>query len=445
MELEEKVLAKVKPSPEDEQRIEAVTRELIEKVKATDSAKEVDFEICLVGSIAKGTYLKDPDIDLFLLFDTSLSRREMDSYGVAMGREAVGGREHYAEHPYIRGQYKGLNVDIVPAYKVTDPSQKMTAVDRTPFHTEYVQKHLPEEKRNDVKLLKSFMKGIGTYGAEARVQGFSGYLCEILVIKFGGFREVLVAAKEWKRGENITMDDSSGAEFDSPLAFIDPVDPNRNVASAVSLGSLSLFIVASGVYLANPKMEFFFPNDIPDLGIDDIKNKLGKRGHMLALTLPKPDIIDDILYPQVRKFQRNLGHLLVSKDFNVIRSWSGVIDEEIVLLFKLGHFSLPHSALHRGPPVWVTENSDDFLSKWQDNPDAHSGPFIKDGHWHLFIRRKYLTAEELTSANLTSLDIGKDLNKLKREIKIFGPEIPSEPVMIKALSIFLDKRMPWER
>jgi tRNA nucleotidyltransferase (CCA-adding enzyme) len=265
------------------------------------------------------------------------------------------------------------------------------------------------------------------------------------VVKFGGFREVLQAAKGWKKGEAIALEDSTGTKLDSPLTFIDPVDPNRNVASAVSLESLSLFIVASGAYLVHPKMEFFFPNDILSLDLADIKNKLGRRGQVLALTLPKPDIIDDILYPQIRKFKRNLEQLFERKDFNVIRSWSGVIDEEIILLFKLRHFSLPHSALHKGPPVWVTENSDDFLSKWQGNPDAHSVPFIKDGHWHLFIRRKYLTAEEETSANLTTLDIGKDLSKFKQKIKLYGPEISSEPVMIKALSIFLDKRMPWER
>jgi tRNA nucleotidyltransferase (CCA-adding enzyme) len=445
MEFETKVLAKVKPLPDDEKRIETVSQQLVEKVMATESAKEVEFEPCLVGSIAKNTYLKDPDIDLFLLFDSSLPRKDLDKYGVTIGREAIGGREHYAEHPYIRGRFEGYSIDIVPAYKVTDASQKMTAVDRTPFHTEYVKENLTLEQRDDVRLLKAFMKGIGTYGAEAKTQGFSGYLCEILVLRFGTFKDVLRAARDWKRGESITMEGPTETKFDGPLVFIDPVDPNRNVASAVSLESLSLFIVAAGAYLANPLMEFFFPKGSPSLGIEEIKEGLEGRGHILSLTLTKPDIIDDILYPQIRKFQRNLGQLLEQRDFKVIHSWSGIFDEEIVLLFKLEHFKLPHSTLHKGPPVWVVDNSNDFLSKWRDNPDARSEPFIKDGHWYVYMRRKYLTANELARSNLSSLDIGKDLNKYKPEIKISGPEIPSEQAIIKALSAILDKKMPWER
>ena len=31
------------------------------------------------------------------------------------------------------------------------------------------------------------MQGIGVYGAEIKVGGFSGYLCELLVMKYGGF------------------------------------------------------------------------------------------------------------------------------------------------------------------------------------------------------------------------------------------------------------------
>ncbi len=445
MDIEKEVLARIRPSPDDEEAIKATVHELVEKVKATDTAKEVDFEPYLVGSIAKGTHLTDPDIDLFLLFDPSVPREKLEVYGVSIGREAIGGREHYAEHPYIRGEFNGLKIDLVPAYKIIDAEQKMTAVDRTPFHTEYVKAHLAEEKQDHVRLLKRFMKGIGTYGAEARVEGLSGYLCEILIIKFGSFQGVLGAAKDWKKGEAIFIEEPSGTKFDSPLVFIDPVDRNRNVASAVSLDSLATFIVASGLYLDSPRAEFFFPNELPVLGPEEIKEKLAHRGGMLALTLPKPDIIDDILYPQVRKFQRNLGRLLESRDFMTVASRSGIFDSQIVLLFEMEHFELPLSALHRGPPIWISDNSKHFLDKWRQDPDALSEPFIRDGHWHVLIRRKHVRVDELASSNMSSLDIGKDLNKLKSDIRVYGPELPPEQVMNRALSTFLDKRMPWER
>lgn len=445
MSVEEEVLARLKPGSEEEADIEAAIEELTRKVLSTSVAKEVGFEPVLVGSIAKGTHLKNPDIDLFLLFDPSVPRKELDKLGVAVGKEAIGGREHYAEHPYIRGNFKGIKVDIVPAYKIEDASQKMTAVDRTPFHTEYVKKHLAPEKRDDVRLLKSFMKGVGTYSAEAKVQGFSGYLCEILAIKFGGFREVLQAASKWKKGVRLSIDSPINVGFDEPMVFIDPVDANRNVASAVSVHSLATFIVAARAYLAAPKLEFFFPSPVPMLNADEIGKRLKGKGSILSLTLPKPEIIDDILYPQIRKFQKNLGQLLEQREFRLLRSWSGVVGNEIVILCKVEKFELPEAQLHRGPPVWISDNSEDFLSKWRGNTEAMSEPFIENGQWHLFVKRKYLNAKELAVSNMSATDIGKDLNKLKPKMNIFGPEIPDKPAIIEALSIFLDKRMPWER
>ena len=245
MSVEEDVLAKVRPTQEEESFIGSAVEELVERVLATSIAKQVEFKPVLVGSIAKGTHLKNPDIDLFLMFDPGVPREKLEEYGVRIGKEAIGGREHYAEHPYIRGEFNGLKVDVVPAYRITDAAQKMTAVDRTPFHTEFVQKHLASDKKDDVRLLKSFMKGIGVYSAEARVQGFSGYLCELLVIRFGGFRDVLEAAGKWKKGVCLAFEQQSDIKFDEPMVFIDPVDAGRNVASAVSLHSLSLFIVSA--------------------------------------------------------------------------------------------------------------------------------------------------------------------------------------------------------
>jgi tRNA nucleotidyltransferase (CCA-adding enzyme) len=37
------------------------------------------------------------------------------------------------------------------------------------------------------------MKGTGVYGAEAKVEGFSGYLTELLVINYGSFPKALEA------------------------------------------------------------------------------------------------------------------------------------------------------------------------------------------------------------------------------------------------------------
>ena len=167
MNVEEQVLARLKPSPEDEDLIRETVEKLIKAVMNSEAASKCEFEPYLVGSIAKNTHLKDPDADLFLLFDPDLPREELEKHGLAIGKESIIGREHYAEHPYIKGTFEGLKTDIVPAYKILDSSQKMTAVDRTPLHTEYVRDNLDTKLQDHVRLLKAFMKGIGTYSAEA--------------------------------------------------------------------------------------------------------------------------------------------------------------------------------------------------------------------------------------------------------------------------------------
>ena len=444
MNVEEQVLARLKPSQEDEALIHKTIEKLIKTVMETEAASKCEFEPYLVGSIARGTYLKDPDADLFLLFHPDLPREDLEKHGLAIGKEAINGIEHYAEHPYIKGRFEGLRADIVPAYKIADSSQKMTAVDRTPFHTEFMKENLASELRDDVRLLKAFMKGIGTYSAEAKVLGFSGYLCELLIIKYGGFQDLLGQADTWKKGTRLEIGPKTDKKFDEPLTFIDPVDAGRNVASAVSTDSLATFIAAANDYLEQPKLEYFFPNPIKQLSHDAILDKLEHRGSVLAIVLPKPDIIDDILYPQLRKFEKNACQMLSASYFMTIKSASYVIGEKMAIIIELQNDTLPVSALHNGPPVWVRENAQNFLAKWKENDNALSSPFVKDGHWHVFVRRKHTSAIELLKSGLASLDMGKDLNKLKEFVQIFD-DISDNDVLIKAFSEYLDKRLPWLR
>ena len=444
MNVEEQVLARVKPSDQDQSIIEETVQKLIETVMGTEAASKCQFETYLVGSIAKNTHLKDPDADVFLLFDPETSREELEKHGLAIGKEAITGREHYAEHPYIKGQFQGLKADIVPAYKILDGSQKMSAVDRTPFHTEYVKKNLRPELQDHVRLLKAFMKGIGTYSAEARVMGFSGYLCELLVIRFGGFHKVLENASDWKRGQMLEIGEKSEGEFDAPLAFIDPVDPSRNVSSAVSVDSLETFIAASGDYLVEPDLKFFFPEPVKQLSGDEINQMLEHRGGMLTAIMPKPDIIDDILYPQLRKFEKNACQMLFNSDFRIMDSANYVIDGEMAIIIELENSTLPESKLHRGPPVWIKENTDNFLDKWRGHEDALSAPFIKDGCWQVFVIRKHVSALELLRTGLSSLDMGKNLNKLKDSVEIRA-EVPDSDITVKAFSEYLDRELPWRR
>src|SRR2546427_325749 len=193
MTVEEKVLARIRPSPDEEARIESVVRELLERLRATLKSKGWEAKPFLAGSVAKGTHLTGTEIDVFVAFPPDLPRADLEERGLALGKILEKGTHRYAEHPYTRGWYGGFEVEIVPCYRITDATQRMSAVDRTPLHVDYVLGRVKEGQTDEIRLLKAWAEGIGVYGAEAKILGFSGYLCELLVLKYGTFRGVLEA------------------------------------------------------------------------------------------------------------------------------------------------------------------------------------------------------------------------------------------------------------
>lgn len=441
MSIEDRVLKKVMPTKAQDKKVKEAASELEELVEREARALDTHVETMLVGSVAKGTHLKDPDIDLFMLFAESTSLETLKEKGLAIGRAVVGGREHYAQHPYVRGEFRGFQVDLVPCFNIRDTRRKMSAVDRTPFHTRFVKENLGKGQADQVRLLKRFMKGIGCYGAEAKVQGFSGYLCELLVMRFGGFRPVLEAASGWKRREHIELPGYPGKEFEEPLTFIDPVDVSRNVASAVSVETLLLFIRASREYLKAPSEKSFFPADKVAWASDKIRSVAGPRlGNMVSVSFPKLDLIDDVAYPQLRKTLSAAVSMLEREGFEVERT-SIHVDDLADLVMELASAELPEQRRHRGPPE-NSENAKAFLAKWKTL--GVSKPFLENGRWYVMAKRDHTRAEDLVRAQVRRLKLGKDVKKVEEITVLTGPEMLKKG-HLATLTDHLDERLPWER
>ncbi|MFZ0926339.1 MAG: CCA tRNA nucleotidyltransferase, partial [Halobacteriota archaeon] len=227
------VLKRIRPSRGERERLHAVTQQVIAAAQNALASRNLRATVEVIGSAARDTWiLGDQDIDIFIGFDTSTSREDLERYGLEIGKEiAVEGYViGFAEHPYVKARCGGFAIDVVPHYRIKNTRQMFSAVDRTPFHQQFVAEHL-DARHDEVRLLKQFLKGAGIYGAELRTKGFSGYLCELLVIKFGSFVNVLESVQDWKVGTCISLTSAQARNsFASPLAVIDPVDTNRNVA-----------------------------------------------------------------------------------------------------------------------------------------------------------------------------------------------------------------------
>lgn len=99
------------------------------------------------------------------------------------------------------------------------------------------------------------MKNQGIYGAEIRVEGFSGYLCELLITHYDSFINLVKEAAKWEIPTIIDVEsyhpkkDLTKVFTKAPMIVIDPVDKSRNVAAVVSSTSLSIFIFACRQFL----------------------------------------------------------------------------------------------------------------------------------------------------------------------------------------------------
>ena len=164
--LERSVLDRIVPSEDEILSISERANRLKSMVQEYIQDHGIDIDIMFAGSFSKGTFLSNPDLDLFLMFPESVSKKELERIGLQAGEDILHGERMFSEHPYTRGVFEGLDVDMVPCYHLATTDKLQSAVDRTPFHTAYICRTLSSEQKDQVRLLKKFMKGIGTYGAE---------------------------------------------------------------------------------------------------------------------------------------------------------------------------------------------------------------------------------------------------------------------------------------
>lgn len=456
----DKVLKKVKPQKGDQEELGKVAEKLLEKAGEIIEDAGLDVAPKLVGSAARGTWLKgEKDIDIFLLFPERSPKNQLEEDGLKLAQKIVEGEgtEQFAEHPYLTANIEGFDVDIVPCYDIKDPSKLRSAVDRSPHHQEYVKGQLTPELADQVLLLKGFLKGIGVYGAELRIHGFSGYLAELLIIRFESFQNLVQNAKEWEEGQIIDFTQEYSAPEDAyrmfpdqPLIVIDPVDPSRNVAASVSEKNFATFARACEGFNRDPNEKFFFskPLDISKKKIREVMKKRGTKIFTIVFDTP-PDLVPDIVYPQLRKTERTLIQRLDRHDFKVLRSGVHSTPKKSVIVLELSVSKLPRACKHQGPPLGV--ESDSFIQKHVESNQKLAGPFIdSSGNLAFELEREYSNAEEVIRDSLESRNgFGKHVAEAIEEryelaegatvTKLFDDDLK------RFFSKYLTRCLPWYR
>lgn len=405
----DRVLELVEPSASERRELLQFSEHLVTTLNEELQRSGVDADVNIQGSTAKDTWISgEKDIDVFISLPKTQTKevfpKVLDVVKSFLGTKWV---EAYAEHPYLKAEVDGYKLDFVPCFKIEWAGNAISSVDRTPLHTSYVTKHLEPQAANEVRLLKQFMRGIGVYGAEIRVGGFSGYLCELLILNYSSFLKTLKRTSWWTIGEVIDIENLYARRirevkllFDAPLIVVDPVDHRRNVAAAVSTERLGELITASRTFLERPRFSLFYPPTKP-LSSALLRERFTHLDFdVIVLFFAGGRLVPDVLWGQLYKSMRSLRSLLVHHGFQVLKTaaWS---DEEQVnaLIFGLESRVIPSTKRHLGPS-FDSREVNNFLEKHVTADTTVIGPWIEGTRWVVGMKRRYSDAVALLQEKL---------------------------------------------
>ncbi|MHA1688652.1 MAG: hypothetical protein ACTSUN_04845, partial [Promethearchaeota archaeon] len=292
----------------------------------------------------------------------------------------------YAEHPYVTVRYmtreKKVKIDIVLYFDLPleyiNTHGPITAVDRTPWHGRFIQKELNAQQKNDVRLLKQFFKACHCYGDKSPVGriGFIGYSAELLIYFYKSLLNVFQNFPSLKnqpldKEEHRTLEIlKQNRRFQNDWLFIiDPIDSNRNVASAISEKAYNYCNHQVQAFLKHPEKKFFEIKPIPPI---DIAKDDELLSHLFIIEFKKEK--EDIHYTIARDKLYSLGESIKihgEKEFSHAKKFGKIefevyfIDEqdEYNLAIYCEHPEISKSYLRRGPPLKAKKHVRKFKEK----------------------------------------------------------------------------------
>ncbi|MCX6803418.1 MAG: hypothetical protein NTY48_02490, partial [Candidatus Diapherotrites archaeon] len=316
----------------------------------------------------------------------------------------------------------------------------------------YLLEKLSENGKQEARLLKQFLKGINAYGADLKNCSLPGYGVELLIVKYGSFEDVLRAISKWEKGIVITLgnqnEETAKALFSEahyPLILIDPVDANRNVASALTTRQFERIILAAEMFLQKPSEKFFFPTKVKTWKRKKVSEML-KMKELIAIqaTFPK-NILPDIMWGQLKRFEKKCAAFLHEKDFKVLRDdvWSD--EKKVVFIFELELLNLQKSKKIIGPPAHDIMNIRRFL----EGKKILSGPRVEDAHIVIEIERNETSAHKMLEEFIKLEKVGekKDIRTMLKGAQVLSEKrilLTYKGVFAEYFTIYLEGKESFE-
>ncbi len=366
----EQVLARLAPTRDEEKDVAARIAAFLVRLNAAVG----DARAVLGGSGAKGTWLRGQhDADIFILFPAEQYRgrsHQLADLLAARLKKAVTSPERlHGSRDYFRVRRAGFTFELIPILDVRKASQAANITDVSPLHAQWVKKNSTRQLRDEIRLAKAFCKAQRCYGAESYIRGFSGYVLEVLTIRYGGFEKLLRAATAWEEKQIVdaahhypnktkVWETLNEAKLHSPLIVIDPVDPARNAAAALGREQWLRFRKQAAAFLKKQGVRFF---EQQAASLEALRKKK-KRSHLVWLELTPLHAKEDVAgakLVQAFEFLKRRLH-----DFQLAGAgWEWDRARAAVFWLIVRKRQRARFELRKGPPVKLEQHAADFRKK----------------------------------------------------------------------------------
>src|SRR3989338_3235575 len=387
-------LKAIKPTKEEER--EVLNR--VDSILSRINKRLVYAKAVLGGSGAKGTWLKDVnDADIFVCFDYKKYKDKdktiSDILEKVLEKEFKNVDRLYGSRDYFQIKQKNFTFEMVPILAIKKAEEAKNITDVSPLHAKWVGKY--KKLADEIRLTKQFCKAADVYGAESYIKGFSGYVCEILTIYYGGFLSLMRNAAKWKEKATIDpenyyknrdiLDEMNKSKTNSPLVIIDPVQADRNAAAALGKEKFDRFKSSCKNFLKKPSKSFF---EIKEITTDSLKKKAKNKELMILEVNPKTGKVD-VVGSKLLKSLEFLNKKLAEWDFKIIEcGWEWNKKDKALFYFILDKAVLPPKKIHIGPPIKAKNHVESFKKKYKET-------FISKGRVYARIKREFRKPKEL--------------------------------------------------
>ena len=346
------------PNHRQRKKVDKIAGQVFSLVSNEAEKQKSVVSVHFGGSYAKETWTSEKiDIDIFVKFKTATTEKNFEKIGRKIGFDSLKKFKpyvRYSEHPFVEANIDGVGVNVVPCYDVKKGMWK-SAADRSTFHTEFMSEKLSGQMKDDIRILKYFLNINKMYGAEIAKQGFSGYVCEVLVYYLGNFENVL--KKMANLGKNEIIGESP-RKFESSMVIIDPIDRNRNLGAAISMDNVTNFILVARNFLKKNSISYF--KEKSKLSIPK-----GFAKNILVIQFIYKKRSDDIIYGQIKRATNSIESQLNKEGFNVLRTDSLAYGERsnmAGLIFLLESITISKNEIRTGPEVFSSDFSSKFIN-----------------------------------------------------------------------------------